>query len=135
LHDLHRTRGSAFAAEIGTMKVSEEIDALITMGIKPERILVIPKILALFVAMPLLTIIGDIIGILGGTLVSILASESLSAFCNGTLRNVPANVFESLLKALCSRCLSPASAAGGEWAQNDAKGVGRATTSSVVGIF
>ncbi|MEI8245197.1 MAG: ABC transporter permease [Lentisphaerota bacterium] len=131
--------GSAFAAEIGTMKVSEEIDALITMGIKPERILVIPKILALFIAMPLLTIIGDIIGILGGTLVSILASDiTFAAFYGRTLQAIePANIFESLLKSIIFAVLiASVGCLRGMEAQNDAKGVGRATTSSVVsGIF
>jgi phospholipid/cholesterol/gamma-HCH transport system permease protein len=131
--------GSAFAAEIGTMKVSEEIDALTTMGIKPERILVIPKIMALFIAMPLLTIIGDIIGILGGTLVSILASDiTFSAFYGRTLQAIaPANVFESLLKSVIFAVLiASVGCLRGMEAQNDAKGVGRATTSSVVsGIF
>jgi len=131
--------GSAFAAEIGTMKVSEEIDALTTMGIKPERILVVPKIMALIVAMPLLTIIGDIVGIIGGTVVSLLASDiSFSAFCNRTLQAiVPANVFESLLKSIVFAVLiASIGCLRGMEAQNDAKGVGRATTSSVVsGIF
>lgn len=131
--------GSAFAAEIGTMKVSEEIDALTTMGIKPERILVIPKITALIIAMPLLTIIGDIVGIIGGTVVSLLASDiTFSVFCNRTLQAiVPANVFESLLKSIVFAVLiASVGCLRGMEAQNDAKGVGRATTSSVVsGIF
>ncbi len=131
--------GSAFAAEIGTMKVSEEIDALTTMGIKPERILVVPKIMALFIAMPLLTIIGDIIGILGGTLVSIMASDiTFSAFYGRTLQAIePANIFESLLKSVIFAVLiASVGCLRGMEAQNDAKGVGRATTSSVVsGIF
>jgi phospholipid/cholesterol/gamma-HCH transport system permease protein len=131
--------GSAFAAEIGTMKVSEEIDALTTMGIKPERILVIPKITALIIAMPLLTIIGDIVGIIGGTVVSLLASDiTFSAFSNRTLQAiVPANVFESLLKSIVFAVLiASVGCLRGMEAQNDAKGVGRATTSSVVsGIF
>jgi len=131
--------GSAFAAEIGTWKVSEEIDALTTMGIKPERILVVPKIMALFIAMPLLTIIGDIIGILGGTLVSIMASDiTFSAFYGRTLQAIePANIFESLLKSVIFAVLiASVGCLRGMEAQNDAKGVGRATTSSVVsGIF
>lgn len=131
--------GSAFAAEIGTMKVSEEIDALTTMGIKPERVLVMPKIMALLIAMPLLTIIGDIIGIIGGTVVSILASDiTFSAFYGRTLQAIePANVFESLLKSIIFAVLiASVGCLRGMEAQNDAKGVGRATTSSVVsGIF
>ncbi|MHB9138827.1 MAG: ABC transporter permease, partial [Victivallaceae bacterium] len=108
-------------------------------GIKPERILVVPKITALIIAMPLLTIIGDIVGIIGGTVVSLLASDiTFSAFCNRTLQAiVPANVFESLLKSIVFAVLiASVGCLRGMEAQNDAKGVGRATTSSVVsGIF
>jgi len=58
--------GSAYAAQIGTMKVTEEIDALQTIGVSPMDLLVLPKILALVVALPLLTVYADILGVLGG---------------------------------------------------------------------
>jgi phospholipid/cholesterol/gamma-HCH transport system permease protein len=58
--------GSAYAAEIGTMKVTEEVDALRTIGIPPMEILVLPKVFALLLALPLLTVYADIMGILGG---------------------------------------------------------------------
>ena len=58
--------GSAYAAQIGTMKVTEEIDALRTIGIGPLDLLVLPKMLALVIALPLLTVYTDILGILGG---------------------------------------------------------------------
>lgn len=58
--------GSAYAAQIGTMKVTEEIDALRTIGVSPMDLLVLPKILALAVALPLLTVYADILGVLGG---------------------------------------------------------------------
>ena len=61
--------GAAFAAQLGTMKVNEEIDALTTMGISPIEFLVLPRMLALVLMMPLLTLYADLIGILGGTLV------------------------------------------------------------------
>src|SRR5438105_12627840 len=60
--------GSAFAAEIGTMKVTEEIDALETMAISPIRFLVAPKFLAMIVMLPCLTIWANALGILGGSL-------------------------------------------------------------------
>ncbi len=63
--------GAAFAAELGTMTVNEEIDALRTMGISPIDFLVVPRILALMLMMPLLTVYADIMGILGGALVGI----------------------------------------------------------------
>lgn len=58
--------GSAYAAQIGTMKVTEEIDALRTIGVPPMELLVLPKMLALIVALPLLTVYADIMGVLGG---------------------------------------------------------------------
>jgi len=58
--------GSAYAAQIGTMKVTEEIDALRTIGIGPLDLLVLPKVLALVIALPLLTVYTDIMGVLGG---------------------------------------------------------------------
>ena len=67
--------GSAYAAQIGTMKVTEEIDALRTIGIGPIELLVLPKMLALIIALPLLTLYADITGVLGGM---IMASSKLS---------------------------------------------------------
>ena len=59
--------GSAFAAEIGTMKVREEIDALKTMGLEPVRFLVVPRVLAAVVMTPLLTVFADLFGVMGGS--------------------------------------------------------------------
>jgi len=61
--------GSAFAAELGTMKVNEEIDALITMGLSPVRFLVVPRLIAGFLLCPMLTAIADLLGLLGGAAV------------------------------------------------------------------
>jgi phospholipid/cholesterol/gamma-HCH transport system permease protein len=62
--------GAAITAQIGTMKVTEEIDAITTLGLSPLAVLVIPRLLALLLAMPLLVFIGDIAGIAGGMLVA-----------------------------------------------------------------
>ena len=62
--------GSAYAAQIGTMAVTEEIDALRTIGIEPMELLVLPKIIALMVALPLLTVFADVLGVLGGMIMS-----------------------------------------------------------------
>ena len=62
--------GSAYTAQIGTMQVTEEIDALRSMGIPPMDLLVLPKLLALIVALPLLTVYADIMGVLGGMVMS-----------------------------------------------------------------
>jgi phospholipid/cholesterol/gamma-HCH transport system permease protein len=58
--------GSAFTAEIGSMKMREEVDAMRTLGIDPMDTLVLPRVLALIVALPLLTFIGDLTGLIGG---------------------------------------------------------------------
>jgi phospholipid/cholesterol/gamma-HCH transport system permease protein len=62
--------GSAYAAQIGTMKISEEIDALRTIGVVPHELLVLPKILALVIALPLLTVYADVAGVLGGMIMA-----------------------------------------------------------------
>jgi ABC-type multidrug transport system fused ATPase/permease subunit len=62
--------GSAYAAQIGTMSVTEEIDALRTLGIAPLDLLVLPKILALVIALPLLTVFADLLGVFGGMLMA-----------------------------------------------------------------
>jgi len=62
--------GSAFTAQIGAMKINEEIDALQALGLSPIHVLVLPRLLALIIAMPLLTFVGDIVGIAGGALIA-----------------------------------------------------------------
>ncbi|MCU0586940.1 MAG: ABC transporter permease [Syntrophobacteraceae bacterium] len=64
--------GAAFAAELGTMQVNEEIDALRTLGIPPMEFLVLPRMLALMIMMPLLCLYADLMGILGGLIVGVL---------------------------------------------------------------
>ena len=127
--------GSAFSAEIGTMKVSEEIDALRTLGLDPYLFLVFPRVIALLLVMPLLTILADAIGILGGMLVALLGLDlTVNAYLlethkalhvwditSGALKSVFFAVAISLIA--CHRGL----ATGG-----GAEGVGRATTSAVV---
>ncbi len=131
--------GSAFAAEIGTMKVNEEIDAMKTMGLKPVRALAAPKILALIVVMPMLTVLGDCAGVLGGGLMTASISDiGFSEYFSRTLGSmIPANLFESVIKGFVFAFLVAAIGCyRGFEAENDAKGVGDATTSSVVsGIF
>lgn len=63
--------GSAFTAEIGTMKVRQEVDALRSMGFDPSELLILPRLLALVVVLPLLTLLADIMGLLGGALISL----------------------------------------------------------------
>lgn len=63
--------GSAYAAEIGTMKVTEELDAVRTLGISPMNLLVLPRALALVIALPLLTVYADVVGVFGGMLIAL----------------------------------------------------------------
>ena len=63
--------GAAYAAQLGTMQVNEEIDALTTMGISPMEFLVLPRLLALVLMMPLLTLYSDLLGIMGGAIVGV----------------------------------------------------------------
>lgn len=67
--------GSAFTAQIGTMKVNEEVDALRTIGLDPMEVLVVPRILALVLVLPLLTFYADIMGLIGGALMAALALD------------------------------------------------------------
>lgn len=62
--------GSAFAAQLGTMKLNEEVDALRTMGASPFEVLVLPRLLAILIALPLLTVVADTMGLLGGYIFS-----------------------------------------------------------------
>jgi phospholipid/cholesterol/gamma-HCH transport system permease protein len=63
--------GAAFAAQLGTMRVNEEIDALVTMGIQPMDFLVLPRMVALILMMPLLTVYSDLLAIMGGAFVGV----------------------------------------------------------------
>lgn len=131
--------GSAFAAEIGTMQVSEEVDAMETMGLRTSRFLVVPKVIALACVMPFLVIIADVAGILGGSIAAVAKSGmSFQSFFARTISAVSFdNVMEGFLKSIIFAILiSAIGCLRGYEAERDAKGVGRAATSSVVsGIF
>ncbi len=131
--------GSAFAAEIGTMKVTEEVDAMVTMGFSPVRFLVAPKILALIIVLPLLTVMGDIAGIIGGMFVTyfkldISIPETLhKVFELITFSDYMQGFIKSLVFALL---IAGVGCMRGFEASGDAQSVGRSTTSAVVsGIF
>ncbi len=131
--------GSAFAAELGTMKVTEEIDAMVTMGFVPSRFLIVPKVIALFAVMPILTVYGDIMGILGGMFVGkVQLGIPIIAYYNRTLLAVlPQYFMEGIIKSMVfSVLVAGIGCFRGLQTSNDTQGVGRATTSAVVsGIF
>ena len=127
--------GSAFAAEIGTMKVNEELSALKTLGINPEGYLVIPKLGAMLLAMPLLTVCGDAAGIVGGMSVGVTVSGIPAAASwsrTGDVLNV-ASLLSGLIKsAVYAVLITFAGCYYGFTSSGDAQGVGRAATQAVV---
>jgi len=127
--------GSAYAAQIGTMKISEEVDALRTIGVGPQELLVQPKIMALVIALPLLTVFADMAGVLGGMVMAsnmldisfnvfidrLEVAISLSSFLTGVSK---APVFAVIIALV--GCFQGFQASG------SADSVGRQTTVSVV---
>ncbi len=127
--------GSAFAAEIGTMKVNEELSALQTLGINPEGYLVIPKLAAMLLAMPLLTVCGDAAGIVGGMCVGVTVSGiPAAAYWTRTVDVLDiASVLSGLVKSgVYGVLITLAGCYCGFTSSGDAQGVGRAATQAVV---
>lgn len=127
--------GSSFAAEIGSMKGSDEINALETMGISPVQFLVIPKLIAMIISLPLLTVIGDVMGLLGGlAVVNLSIGIPSEVYIGRTLRVLEPSImamgvlksiiFAGLITLVGCRC--------GLEAGDDSQSVGRAATKAVV---
>ncbi len=127
--------GASQAAEIGTMVVNEEIDALRSMSINPVRFLVMPRILALVISMPILTAVADWIGMFGGaTIASVTFHESFSSFMTSAQHGLTGfDFFSGLVKSVVFACIIGTIACDrGLNTTDGAEGVGRATTQSVV---
>lgn len=127
--------GSSFASEIGTMKVSEEIDALFTMGFDPVRFLVIPKMLASVVVVPILVLFSDLFAILGGMVVGVFILDlSPHAYVTQTVKSLTVfYVFWGVLKSLVfAVIISWVGCLRGFQVKGGADSVGKATTSAVV---
>lgn len=127
--------GASIAAEIGTMRVTEQIEALETLSTDPIKYLVIPRILAGIITLPILVLIGDIIGILGGYIVSISKlGLNPASYLNNTIEALSLiGVISGLTKAsvfgfitTIMGCYQGYNSSGG------AEGVGKATTNAVV---
>jgi len=127
--------GSAFAAEIGTMKVTEEIDALETMALNPVQFLVTPKFLAMAIMLPCLTTWADLMGILGGSLFGVTsAGFTLASYLNASLdalylRDITTGLTKSVMFGVTITavgCYEGFSTGAG------AEQVGRSTTAAVV---
>lgn len=127
--------GSAFAAEIGSMKAAEEVDALITMGINPVRFLVVPKLIALMVMVPALTVLSDFLGLFGGFLLSVTLLElhPVNYFQQTINALLVKDILTGLLKAWAfGIVITIVGAYHGFKVEGGAEEVGRHTTSSVV---
>jgi phospholipid/cholesterol/gamma-HCH transport system permease protein len=128
--------GSAMAAELGTMRVTEQIDALTALGTEPVQYLVVPRVTASVVMMPLLVIMGDVVGIYGGYFVAVqlLGANPVSYIDNSfQFLHVKDDVVSGIIKAAVFglvfsliACIRGYNTTGG------AEGVGRATTRAVV---
>jgi phospholipid/cholesterol/gamma-HCH transport system permease protein len=127
--------GSAFAAEIGTMKVNEEIDALETMALEPVRFLVAPKFLAMLLMMPCLTTWSDFMGIMGGGLFGVSsAGFTWGTYLHATLDSlVMRDIFTGLVKSVMfALVITAVGCREGFSTGLGSEEVGRSTTSAVV---
>jgi phospholipid/cholesterol/gamma-HCH transport system permease protein len=130
--------GAAITAEIGSMKVNEQIEALETMAINPIRYLVVPKLLALLIMLPCLTVIGDVSGIFGGYVIGVYSLKInaplyiQTAFKYLTLKDIYTGLSKPVIFA---GIITLVGAYQGIKTRGGAVGVGRATTISVVSSF
>lgn len=127
--------GSSYAAQLGTMQVNEEIDALKTLGLSPMEFLVLPRMLALILMVPLLTVYADAIGILGGALAAVsLFDVSLLEYAYQTQDSLDlSDILVGIVKAAVFGVLiAIAGCMRGIQCQRSAQAVGEAATSAVV---
>lgn len=127
--------GASIAAELGTMRVTEQIDALYTLATDPIKYLVSPRVLAATISLPCLVLIGDVIGVMGGYLVSVnkLGFNSTSYIINTMEYLQRIDVISGLVKAaVFGFIIAVISCYNGYNSEKGAKGVGMATTSAVV---
>jgi phospholipid/cholesterol/gamma-HCH transport system permease protein len=127
--------GSAFAAEIGTMKVNEEVDALVSMGFDPTRFLAIPKVLAAMLVVPVLTLYADFFGIAGGLVVGVLGLDlTVYTYVQETMKVISiTDIVKSLIKSVVFAVLiAGIGCQRGFQVRGGAEAVGASTTSAVV---
>jgi phospholipid/cholesterol/gamma-HCH transport system permease protein len=129
--------GSAAAAEIGTMQVTEQIDALYTLAANPVKYLAVPRFLAFTLMLPLLTIFADLIGWTGGLFVSTLRFTTSTVYIESTRSSLEVgDIIGGLIKALVfGAIIAVVSCWQGFATTNGAEGVGKATTNAVVFSF
>ncbi len=127
--------GASFAAELGMMQTNEEIDALKTFGVSPVEFLVVPRVLALFLMMPILTIYADFMGVLGGFIISAgMLKLNPIEYWHHTQQAVKlSHVWIGLIHSLVFGVIvAVAGCLRGMECERNAAGVGKATTSAVV---
>jgi phospholipid/cholesterol/gamma-HCH transport system permease protein len=128
--------GSAMAAELGTMRVTEQIDALTALGTEPVQYLMVPRVTAAVVMMPLLVIMGDAVGIYGGYFVAVqLLGANPVAYMDNSFQflRVQEDVVSGIIKAaVFGLIFSLIACVRGYRTSGGAEGVGRATTRAVV---
>ena len=127
--------GSAMAAELGTMRVTEQIDALYVMAVNPVKHLIVPRVIAGVLMVPLLTVVADFVGILGGYFVGVhILGINSGVFVKNITRLVELDdIYNGLVKAACfGLILSLIGCYKGFNTRGGAEGVGRATTEAVV---
>jgi len=127
--------GSLMAAELGTMRVTEQIDALYTMAVNPIHYLIVPRVVAAVLVVPMLVVLSDFIGIVGGYLVGVkLLGINSTLYINKTVQFVEIDdMINGLIKsAVFGLVLAVVSCHFGFRARGGAAGVGKATTQAVV---
>jgi phospholipid/cholesterol/gamma-HCH transport system permease protein len=127
--------GAAFAAELGSMKVNEEIDALRSLGLTPFGWLVVPRVIALVLIVPVLTLLADFIGVMGGLLVAVTNLDlTARGYLVETLKALHGwDVVSGILKSVVfSVAIALIACQQGFSAEGGAEGVGKRTTSTVV---
>ncbi|MSO98299.1 MAG: ABC transporter permease [Rhodospirillaceae bacterium] len=127
--------GASMAAEIGTMRVTEQIDALTTLSTNPFKYLVVPRLLAGFFMLPLLVLVADIIGVFGGYLVGVYKlGFNPGVYINLTVDFLePLDVISGLVKAsVFGFIIALMGCYNGYFSKGGAQGVGAATTNAVV---
>ncbi len=127
--------GASMAAELGTMKVTEQIDALVTLATNPVKFLVVPRVVASTLVLPVLVIFADLVGILGGYFVSVyLLGANPYVYTDKTYQYLQfRDIYTGLVKAaVFGFLIALISCYNGFTAEGGAEGVGRATTRAVV---
>ena len=127
--------GSAFAAEIGTMMVNEEVDALQTMGFDPVRFLAVPKILATIIVVPILTVYTDFFGILGGMIIGVTSLDlTINTYITQSMKTIKVfDIVTSLIKSgVFAALIAAIGCQKGFQVRSGAQDVGKFTTSAVV---